>query len=363
MKGGVKSLLEAVVLLDIGLGSLLFAFHADYARLMNPAFRNITIGGAILVLFMGLTLLVRPRKGGTWGALIVFGVLFAVVALGRPFAPGVAPTIPSARATQALTREGYDPLLAESLFRTIQEEEAEVAAGTYMFGGLVYRTEANDAEGVFILLEPVMACCLADAIALGLRIHTTGPLPEPQTWVYAFGTLRRLSEPVETPRFRLGAIMFTNVSRNYAIDADEVVPYRSLLPDVVEMIPRDQSRIFRDAVEATGLAEELRGDGPYTVFVPLDLLFEQLPAADRTALFAPEARRRLRTLLEDYVVRGTHYEADLYDLDALTTLSGRTLTLEAKNGNVHVEGARILFGDQGARNGVVHLVHPGWLPK
>ena len=133
-----------------------------------------------------------------------------------------------------------------------------------------------------------------------------------------------------------------------------ITSFRSLLPDVFETTSAERCAWFRQALVAHGLAPELRGEGPLTIFAPVDLSFEQLPAPRRSALSTRD--------LEDFVVRGSYTKKDLLALETLTTLSGRALRVEvdALSGVLRIEGARILFGDQMARNGVVHLVYPGW---
>lgn len=364
MRRRLRPTLEALVLLAMGLGSLALSTHEAYTRLMNPSFRWVTVVGAVLLTLMGLVLLVRPRRQAGPFALIVFLVFFGVLALGTPLAPGVSPTMPMAGAGMpAIEREGYDELKVESLFETIQVEGHAVEEGRYVVKGFVYRRPELDAENTFILLEPMMACCLADAIALGVRVKTSAPLPDPDAWVYAFGQLRRLETPIATPRFRIGAILFTNVSRMHVVDADEVLPFRALLPNVVDRIPAERCARFRAALAETGLSEILRGEGPFTLFVPLDLTFERLGEEDAARLFSPQGRAELRERLEAFIVPGYHSKNDLFALDTLTTLSGRTLSIEAVNGRLTVEGARILFGDQPAKNGVLHLVHPGWIGR
>ena len=71
--------------------------------------------------------------------------------------------------------------------------------------GFVKRLPELDAKGEFVLLQPLMACCLADAVALGVRATTTdGMLPDDEEWVHVFGALSERQEPVATPKIRVG---------------------------------------------------------------------------------------------------------------------------------------------------------------
>ena len=348
----LRGRLEALVLLLMGAGSLWLAAGPAYGRLMNVDFRVVTIAGAILLLCMGFALLLRPRRRAGPFALSVFALFYAVMAVGNPFSAGDADALAFQDRPPAAARAGYEPLEVDALFSGLDAVQ-NVPEGRYVISGIVYRSEALDAQDVFVLLDPLMACCLADAIALGIRVRSNAPPPETGSWVHVYGTLQRLHEPVVTPRFRFGVIVFTTVSRWYRFVPDDIASFRSLLPDVVEQIPTSRCARFRQALEAHGLAQTLRGDGPFTVFAPVDLSFDRL-----------HGRLSARDL-EDFVVRGSYTKRDLLALEELTTLSGRTLRVEIEplGAVLRIEGARILFGDQLARNGVLHMVHPAWFRK
>ncbi len=326
--------LEALALLVMGGTSLWFAPQDDYSRLVNPDFRVVTAVGAILLLIMSLALALRPRRARPW-ALLVFGAFYAIVAIGNPLAPDGPNAFAFQEKPQAEPRAGYAQLEPAELFRSL-DEDAEVAEGKRVISGTVYRSEVLDTEQTFILLDPLMACCVADAIAYGVRVKAQGELPQTASWVHVYGTLQRQA-PVTTPRFRFGNIVFAAVSRRYRIDADDIASFRSLLPGVHTLIPADRCSRFLARLDL----EELSSAEYVTVFAPLDLSFEMQDP-------------------RDFIVEGSYTERDLMDRRQLTTLSGRTLRIETVNGTVRLDGARVLFGDQVGRNGVVHVIHPAW---
>ena len=51
------------------------------------------------------------------------------------------------------------------------------------------------------------------------------------------------------------------------------------------------------AVQAAGLVETLSGEGPFTVFAPVNAAFEALPAGTVEGLLAPEAKDQLTAVL------------------------------------------------------------------
>lgn len=355
--------LEPLLLLAFGVGALVFASGPRYTALMNPSFRWVTLAGAALVVIMGLALLVVPRRAPGRSAVLIFGALGLLVATGRPDMAQSDAIVPP-DVGPALAREGYDELLIENLFRTLSEEVEDVPEGLYVVTGRVHRPPSAGDAPRDVLLYPKVACCLADALAYAVHLDLTGgaTVPEGAAWVYAYGRLRRLDTPLVTSPFKVGAIAFTAVSRRYVLEVDEMVDYRTLLEDVTEKIPKVQCGAFLKALQATGLAEVLAGEGPFTIFAPIDSAFlrhvEALDTSGSGTVDAP----RLRKYVEGFVIRGRTSRLDLLALPAIETLSGRRLGIEVVNGRPIVEGARILFADQIGRNGALHIVHPAWAP-
>ena len=58
------------------------------------------------------------------------------------------------------------------------------------------------------------------------------------------------------------------------------------------------------ALQAAGLVETLKGDGPFTVFAPTDAAFAKLPAGTVENLLKPENRDKLKAILTYHVVAG-----------------------------------------------------------
>ncbi|WP_107815142.1 fasciclin domain-containing protein [Celeribacter persicus] len=59
-----------------------------------------------------------------------------------------------------------------------------------------------------------------------------------------------------------------------------------------------------DAVKSAGLAEELMGEGPYTLFAPTNDAFAKLPAEAVNDLMKPENREMLRDVINAHLVEG-----------------------------------------------------------
>ncbi len=117
------------------------------------------------------------------------------------------------------------------------------------------------------------------------------------------------------------------------------------------------------ALEAGGLIDTVKGDGPFTVFAPTDDAFAKLPAGTVESLLLPENKDKLVAILTYHVVSGTVLAADVVNLSSATTLNGSDLTIKVDNGTVFINNARVAIADIGASNGVIHAVDTVLLPN
>ncbi len=109
------------------------------------------------------------------------------------------------------------------------------------------------------------------------------------------------------------------------------------------------------ALTEAGLVQTLEGDGPFTVFAPLNSAFDALGQGTVDALLDPANSDALASLLTYHVVAGEFGAADLTDGQQLTTLEGGQITVGTVGG-VTVDGATVVTADVPAINGVVHLI-------
>lgn len=114
------------------------------------------------------------------------------------------------------------------------------------------------------------------------------------------------------------------------------------------------------ALDAAGLTDVLRTEGPFTVFAPTDEAFAKLPPAALDALLADKGR--LAEVLKYHVVAGKVTAADAARLSSAKTLQGGELTIAAHKG-VMIDNARVTAADVAATNGVIHVIDTVLLPK
>ncbi len=116
------------------------------------------------------------------------------------------------------------------------------------------------------------------------------------------------------------------------------------------------------AVQAAGLVETLKGDGPFTVFAPTDAAFAALPAGTVESLLKPENKDRLAAILTYHVLAGKVMSADITGQSlTTTTVNGEPLVIDATDG-VKVGTATVTTADIEASNGVIHVIDSVLLP-
>jgi uncharacterized surface protein with fasciclin (FAS1) repeats len=116
------------------------------------------------------------------------------------------------------------------------------------------------------------------------------------------------------------------------------------------------------AVQAAGLVETLRGQGPFTVFAPTDEAFRALPAGTVERLLRPENRGELTRILTYHVVPGRVTSDQLAGRTARpATVQGQKLRVDGRQG-VSVDQARVIRADIAASNGVVHVIDRVLIP-
>lgn len=117
------------------------------------------------------------------------------------------------------------------------------------------------------------------------------------------------------------------------------------------------------AVQAAGLVDTLKGEGPFTVFAPNDAAFAALPAGTVENLLKPENKDQLIAVLTYHVVPGKVMAADIAGktLD-VTSVQGSDLKVDATDG-VMVDGATVILADIETSNGVIHVIDSVVLPN
>nr|WP_236252738.1 fasciclin domain-containing protein [Echinicola sp. 20G] len=129
------------------------------------------------------------------------------------------------------------------------------------------------------------------------------------------------------------------------------------------------------AVKAAGLVETLQGEGPFTVFAPINEAFEALPEGTVENLLKPENKSALTKVLTYHVVAGKMSAKDIMKAikkgngkAMMTTVEGETLTAWMKGDELYISDvngnkAKVSIPNVFQSNGVIHVVDTVLLPS
>jgi transforming growth factor-beta-induced protein len=135
-----------------------------------------------------------------------------------------------------------------------------------------------------------------------------------------------------------------------------------VLGDIVEIIAGDgRYTTLATAIDAAGLAGTLKGEGPFTLFAPIDSAFaKMLPGTAESLL---QEVPTLKNILLYHIVPGKLMAADLARIPSVATLLGAPLPIMAMpGGKVMIGDATVVIADMPAKNGVIHVIDKVLLP-
>ena len=134
--------------------------------------------------------------------------------------------------------------------------------------------------------------------------------------------------------------------------------------DIVDTaVAAGQFKTLAAAITAAGLADTLKGPGPFTVFAPTDAAFAKLPKGTIEELLKPENKAKLTAILTYHVVAGKVMAADVVKISDAKTVQGGAIKVHAAGGTVSVDNATVVKTDIGASNGVIHVIDTVLMPK
>ncbi|MGJ3263819.1 MAG: fasciclin domain-containing protein [Salinarimonas sp.] len=135
--------------------------------------------------------------------------------------------------------------------------------------------------------------------------------------------------------------------------------------DIVDVaIAADDFTTLVAAVDAAGLVETLKGEGPFTVFAPTDAAFAALPEGTVETLLQPENRDQLVAILTYHVIPGAVMSSDIAGQEVMPeTVQGSTLSIDATGDAVMVNNATVVTADVEATNGVIHIIDTVLIPE
>ena len=149
-----------------------------------------------------------------------------------------------------------------------------------------------------------------------------------------------------------------------AIVSAQMTTSKSEQKDIVDTaVSAGMFKTLVAAVQAGGLVETLKGNGPFTVFPPTDEAFAKLPVGTVEGLLKPENRDMLVKILTYHVVAGNAKAADVVKRSGWKTVQGQELKVKSKGGKVWIDNATVIKADIAATNGTIHVIDTVLMPK
>ncbi|MBT8184647.1 MAG: fasciclin domain-containing protein [Eudoraea sp.] len=146
--------------------------------------------------------------------------------------------------------------------------------------------------------------------------------------------------------------------------------------DIVDIaVSVDDFSTLVTALKAADLVSALQGDGPFTVFAPVNSGFAKIDSNALNSLLLPENKEQLSAILTYHVVSGKIGAADVVKaledgngMASLTTLNGADVTAVKKDDGIYLKDgngnySKISKTDVMASNGVIHIIEDVVMPK
>ncbi|MBI2394436.1 MAG: fasciclin domain-containing protein [Deltaproteobacteria bacterium] len=180
---------------------------------------------------------------------------------------------------------------------------------------------------------------------------------KPLTWFFAVVTTLGCQNPDS------GTTAQTAQSAAPAQAAQPAVDNRPVDPTNIVSIAsgsKDHTTLVA-ALKAADYITSIKNPGPFTVFAPTNAAFDKLPKGTVEGLLKPEKQNDLKTILKYHVAVSTYQLKDLKDGLVLPMANGGKATIQVKDGQVTIGGAKIVASIP-ASNGIVHVIDSVLLP-
>jgi uncharacterized surface protein with fasciclin (FAS1) repeats len=129
------------------------------------------------------------------------------------------------------------------------------------------------------------------------------------------------------------------------------------MSNITQVVNVDKElKTLKRGVHASDLDQLLSSTGPFTFFAPSDLAFTKLEKGLMSKLLEPQNRTLLTDLLHNHIVNGKISYKELKDGDTLTTVNGRTLHIQVKDGKVSIGDIPVQQRETRISNGIMHMM-------
>ena len=114
---------------------------------------------------------------------------------------------------------------------------------------------------------------------------------------------------------------------------------------------------LNETLTKSGLNKNLEGDGPFTVFAPLDDAFAAISAQTYYGLLREENKQKLVNILGRHVFSKRLNSSKINGEIKLKAINGEEITIKKVNGIVYINEAEVVTADIETSNGIIHYIN------
>ena len=114
---------------------------------------------------------------------------------------------------------------------------------------------------------------------------------------------------------------------------------------------------LNETLTKSGLSKNLEGDGPFTIFAPLDDAFAAISAQTYYGLLREENKEKLINILGRHVFSKKITSSEIKGEIKIKAINGEEITIKKVNGIVYINEAEVVTADIEAPNGVIHFIN------
>ena len=114
---------------------------------------------------------------------------------------------------------------------------------------------------------------------------------------------------------------------------------------------------LNETLAKSDLVEKLKGNGPFTVFAPLDDAFAAISAKTYYGLLRDENKDKLVNILGRHVFSKKITSSEINGEIKLKAINDEEITIKKVNGIVYINEAGVVTADVEVSNGVVHFIN------
>ena len=114
---------------------------------------------------------------------------------------------------------------------------------------------------------------------------------------------------------------------------------------------------LNETLTKSGLNKNLEGDGPFTIFAPLDDAFAAISAQTYYGLLREENKEKLINILGRHVFSKKITSSEINGEIKIKAINGEEITIKKVNGIVYINEAEVVTADIEASNGVIHFIN------